>query len=46
MTVVRSVLAALTVLTLSLSAASSAPDPYVISVVLTASGANAYAGQT
>jgi branched-chain amino acid transport system substrate-binding protein len=46
MTFVKGALAALTVLALSSSIASAAPEPYVISVVLTASGANAYAGQT
>ena len=43
---VRSVVAALTVFAVTFSAASSAPDPYVIPVIINATGANAYAGQT
>jgi branched-chain amino acid transport system substrate-binding protein len=42
----RGAVAALTVAILGTSVASSAPEPYVFPVVITATGANAYAGQT
>jgi branched-chain amino acid transport system substrate-binding protein len=42
----RNLLIALTVVALGASVASSAPDPYVIPVILNGTGANGYAGQT
>lgn len=44
--ITRPALAAITLAALTLSAATPAPDPYVINVILNGSGANGYAGQT